>query len=127
MTFPLPRECATSAPQGLIVRTFASRLPYGNATSPQTTFSCFRRQSLCAFGLLLHKNELFALLRSRSFSFLLLRHFLTSFVSLRKILHKGSFYIKWAEVDSNHRRLASTDLQSVAFSHSAIYPFIFNF
>ena len=33
----------------------------------------------------------------------------------------------WAEVDSNHRTLAGTDLQSVAFSHSATYPYlIFN-
>ena len=30
----------------------------------------------------------------------------------------------WAEVDSNHRTLAGTDLQSVAFSHSAIYPYL---
>ena len=30
----------------------------------------------------------------------------------------------WAEVDSNHRTLAGTDLQSVAFSHSAIYPLL---
>ena len=28
----------------------------------------------------------------------------------------------WAEVDSNHRRRKSTDLQSVAFGRSAIYP-----
>ena len=35
---------------------------------------------------------------------------------------------KWAEVDSNHRRLTSTDLQSAPFSHSGICPhfFIFN-
>ena len=32
----------------------------------------------------------------------------------------------WAEVDSNHRTLAGTDLQSVAFSHSAIYPYLLN-
>ncbi len=33
----------------------------------------------------------------------------------------------WAGVDSNHRTLARTDLQSVAFSHSATYPYsIFN-
>ena len=31
----------------------------------------------------------------------------------------------WAEVDSNHRTLAGTDLQSVAFSHSATYPYSF--
>ena len=28
----------------------------------------------------------------------------------------------WAEMDSNHRRRKSTDLQSVAFGRSAIYP-----
>ena len=34
----------------------------------------------------------------------------------------------WAGVDSNHRTLARTDLQSVAFSHSATYPYlIFNY
>ena len=31
----------------------------------------------------------------------------------------------WAGVDSNHRTLARTDLQSVAFSHSATYPYLF--
>ena len=30
----------------------------------------------------------------------------------------------WAGVDSNHRTLAGTDLQSVAFSHSATYPYL---
>ncbi len=35
------------------------------------------------------------------------------------IYHK-SFW--WAEMDSNHRRRKSTDLQSVAFGRSAIYP-----
>ena len=30
----------------------------------------------------------------------------------------------WAGVDSNHRTLAWTDLQSVAFSHSATYPYL---
>ena len=29
----------------------------------------------------------------------------------------------WAGVDSNHRTLSWTDLQSVAFSHSATYPY----
>ena len=29
----------------------------------------------------------------------------------------------WAEMDSNHRTLTRTDLQSAAFSHSAICPF----
>ena len=29
----------------------------------------------------------------------------------------------WAGVDSNHRTLSGTDLQSVAFSHSATYPY----
>ena len=33
-------------------------------------------------------------------------------------------YKIWAGVDSNHRRLASTDLQSVAFSHSATDPYL---
>ena len=32
-------------------------------------------------------------------------------------------FIIWAGVDSNHRTLAGTDLQSVAFSHSATYPY----
>ena len=30
----------------------------------------------------------------------------------------------WAEKDSNLRTRERTDLQSVAFSHSAIYPFL---
>ena len=33
------------------------------------------------------------------------------------------FFNIWAGVDSNHRTLAGTDLQSVAFSHSATYPY----
>ena len=33
-------------------------------------------------------------------------------------------FIWWAGVDSNHRTLAGTDLQSVAFSHSATYPYL---
>ena len=32
--------------------------------------------------------------------------------------------LNWAGVDSNHRTLARTDLQSVAFSHSATYPYL---
>ena len=32
-------------------------------------------------------------------------------------------FSNWAGVDSNHRTLAGTDLQSVAFSHSATYPY----
>ena len=37
-------------------------------------------------------------------------------------------FLWWAGVDSNHRTLAGTDLQSVAFSHSATYPYlIFSF
>lgn len=28
----------------------------------------------------------------------------------------------WREMDSNHRRVTPTDLQSVAFGHSAISP-----
>ena len=31
--------------------------------------------------------------------------------------------LNWAGVDSNHRTLSWTDLQSVAFSHSATYPY----
>ena len=31
--------------------------------------------------------------------------------------------LNWAGVDSNHRTLSRTDLQSVAFSHSATYPY----
>lgn len=33
-----------------------------------------------------------------------------------------TIYFLWAEKDSNLRTLARTDLQSVAFNHSAIYP-----
>ena len=33
--------------------------------------------------------------------------------------------LHWAGVDSNHRRLAPTDLQSVPFSHSGTYPYYF--
>ena len=35
----------------------------------------------------------------------------------------GVFFKIWAGVDSNHRTLSGTDLQSVAFSHSATYPY----
>lgn len=35
-----------------------------------------------------------------------------------------SLFKTWAGVDSNHRTLAGTDLQSVAFSHSATYPYL---
>ncbi len=38
---------------------------------------------------------------------------------------KTSFLLVWAGVDSNHRRLAPTDLQSVPFSHSGTYPYSF--
>ena len=34
------------------------------------------------------------------------------------------FFVIWAGVDSNHRTLAGTDLQSVAFSHSATHPYL---
>ena len=34
-----------------------------------------------------------------------------------------SLFKTWAGVDSNHRTLSGTDLQSVAFSHSATYPY----
>ena len=34
-----------------------------------------------------------------------------------------SLFSNWAGVDSNHRTLSGTDLQSVAFSHSATYPY----
>ena len=33
-------------------------------------------------------------------------------------------FLIWAGVDSNHRTLTGTDLQSVAFSHSATYPYL---
>ena len=37
---------------------------------------------------------------------------------------KGAYcLLNWAGVDSNHRTLSRTDLQSVAFSHSATYPY----
>ena len=37
---------------------------------------------------------------------------------------KSNLFLKiWAGVDSNHRTLSRTDLQSVAFSHSATYPY----
>ena len=36
----------------------------------------------------------------------------------------GNLLKWWAGVDSNHRTLAGTDLQSVAFSHSATYPYL---
>ena len=35
-----------------------------------------------------------------------------------------SLFKIWAGVDSNHRTLSGTDLQSVAFSHSATYPYL---
>ena len=38
---------------------------------------------------------------------------------------KGAYcLLNWAGVDSNHRTLSRTDLQSVAFSHSATYPYL---
>ena len=45
---------------------------------------------------------------------------------VKREYHKGILFLLkwWAEVDSNHRTLAGTDLQSVAFSHSAIYPYL---
>ena len=46
---------------------------------------------------------------------------LTHLKQKKKVDKLPSFFI-WAGVDSNHRTLAGTDLQSVAFSHSAIYP-----
>ena len=40
-------------------------------------------------------------------------------------LLKGAYHLlNWAGVDSNHRTLSGTDLQSVAFSHSATYPYL---
>ena len=39
------------------------------------------------------------------------------------ILFRILLYSWWAEMDSNHRTLTRTDLQSAAFSHSAICPF----
>ena len=41
------------------------------------------------------------------------------------ILLAQSLIKKWAEVDSNHRSLATADLQSAPFSHSGIYPYYF--
>jgi hypothetical protein len=38
------------------------------------------------------------------------------------ITHLMSLPLSWAEKDSNLRTLARTDLQSVAFNHSAICP-----
>ena len=38
-------------------------------------------------------------------------------------LKSNLFFLTWAGVDSNHRTLSGTDLQSVAFSHSATYPY----
>lgn len=44
------------------------------------------------------------------------------FLHNKKDLFRGLLKV-WAGVDSNHRTLARTDLQSVAFSHSATYPY----
>ena len=45
---------------------------------------------------------------------------------IKKRRLSSSLLIWWAGVDSNHRRLAPTDLQSVPFSHSGTYPYSFN-
>ena len=45
------------------------------------------------------------------------------FSQQKRLPIKSKVFKNWAEVDSNHRTLAGTDLQSVAFSHSAIYPY----
>ena len=36
----------------------------------------------------------------------------------------GVFIKWWAGVDSNHRSLATADLQSAPFSHSGTYPYL---
>ncbi len=41
----------------------------------------------------------------------------------QKLLYPTNKLKKWAEKDSNLRTRERTDLQSVAFSRSAIYPF----
>ena len=49
--------------------------------------------------------------------------FLTTYIKMEPS-NEGSIFTKWwAEVDSNHRSLATTDLQAVPFSHSGIYPY----
>ena len=51
----------------------------------------------------------------------------TTVVRIAPAQQKKTFVWKsfkiWAGVDSNHRRLAPTDLQSVPFSHSGTYPY----
>ena len=50
--------------------------------------------------------------------------FLISPPAIKKDFLFGNLLKWWAGVDSNHRTLAGTDLQSVAFSHSATYPYL---
>ena len=54
----------------------------------------------------------------------LVRNF-SSFINnlIKKKIDKLPSFFIWAGVDSNHRTLSGTDLQSVAFSHSATYPY----
>ena len=40
----------------------------------------------------------------------------------KSIAYAMDSFLWWAEMDSNHRTQMRTDLQSAAFSHSAIYP-----
>ena len=94
------------------------------------------------FSCLLHKLRLFtnkpplsAGSRSNHFSWFSsnpLPHARTTFRGshpipcIKKRRLSSSLLIWWAGVDSNHRRLAPTDLQSVPFSHSGTYPYSFN-
>ena len=43
----------------------------------------------------------------------------------KSIAYAMDLFLWWAEMDSNHRTQMRTDLQSAAFSHSAIYPNVF--
>ena len=47
MTFPLPRECATSAPQERVLRLFGAH-PLRECYLSKKIFNLFLRQSLCA-------------------------------------------------------------------------------
>ena len=43
----------------------------------------------------------------------------------KRLKQKFNLFFIWAGVDSNHRSLATADLQSAPFSHSGTYPYVY--
>ncbi len=46
----------------------------------------------------------------------------SSCILKKRLEQKFNLFFIWAGVDSNHRSLATADLQSAPFSHSGTYP-----